>query len=257
MTTRTGALPQAPARCWRSSQRRRRHFSSPRWRSTRLRPSLVTGSNSRSIRRRSSVVDAHRARRLRASSRSLFFVVPNWSDYRFYNWQMSVTRKPNYDLKSLVDRATWFPLQDAFTRTWFVMAVGAVHAAGLIARWRSLRAGERLLVLWVVLGAAELILHDAGNERRFVFFIPAFVALAALALGRLQILPARRRAIPRRGRSWALPIRALCGATWCSVRAFGLRSSERSAQTFESPRHWRSSLPLLICSPHGRGFHAR
>ncbi|HEU4935272.1 MAG TPA: glycosyltransferase family 39 protein [Vicinamibacterales bacterium] len=133
------------------------------------------------------------------------FVLPNWSDYRFYNWQMSVTRKPSYDFKSLLDRATWLPLQDAFTRTWFIMAIAMTHAAGLIARWRTLRSGERLLVWWVVLGAAELILHDAGNERRFVFFIPAFVALASLALGRLQILPREVEETPRARAILALP----------------------------------------------------
>ena len=134
------------------------------------------------------------------------FVVPNWADYRFYNWQMSVTRKPSYDVKSILDRATWLPLQDAFTRTWFVITIAAVHAAGLLARWRELRSGERLLILWVVLGAAELILHDAGNERRFVFFIPAFVALASLALGRLRILPRDAEQIPRSHALLALPL---------------------------------------------------
>ena len=134
------------------------------------------------------------------------FVLPNWAEYRFYNWQMSVTRKPSYDFKSLLDRATWLPLQDAFTRTWFIMAIAMTHAAGLIARWRELRSGERLLVWWVVLGAAELILHDAGNERRFVFFIPAFVALASLALGRLQILPREVEETPRARAMVALPL---------------------------------------------------
>jgi len=119
---------------------------------------------------------------------------------------MSVTRKPSYDVKSILDRATWLPLQDAFTRTWFVMAIAMTHAAGLIARWRELRSGERLLVWWVVLGAAELILHDAGNERRFVFFIPAFVALASLALGRLQILPREVEETPRTRAILALPL---------------------------------------------------
>jgi hypothetical protein len=37
-------------------------------------------------------------------------------------------------------------------------------------------------VLWVGAGILELLLHDVGNERRFVFLIPAFTALAALAL---------------------------------------------------------------------------
>ncbi len=136
----------------------------------------------------------------------LVFVVPNWSDYRFYNWQMSVTRKPSYTFKAILDRATWVPLQDAFTRTWFVMTLAAAHAAGLLARWRELRSGERLLVLWVVLGAAELIVHDAGNERRFVFFIPAFVGLASLALGRLQILSRSVEQIPRSRALLAAPL---------------------------------------------------
>jgi 4-amino-4-deoxy-L-arabinose transferase-like glycosyltransferase len=134
------------------------------------------------------------------------FVLPNWPSYRFYNWQMSVTRKPSYDVKSLVDRVSWFPLQDAFTRTWFVLALAAAYAGGLLARWRELKSGERLLLLWVLLGGAELILHDASNERRFVFFIPALAALASLALGRLQILPSSLEAMPRRRALLALPI---------------------------------------------------
>jgi len=134
------------------------------------------------------------------------FVLPNWSSYRFYNWQMSVTRKPGYDVKSLIDRVSWFPLQDAFTRTWFVLAVAAAYAGGLLARWRDLKAGERLLLLWVLLGAAELILHDSSNERRFVFFIPALCALASLALGRLRILPSSLERLPRHRALLALPL---------------------------------------------------
>ncbi len=66
------------------------------------------------------------------------FVLPNWPEYRFYNWQMSVTRKPSYDLRSLIDRVTWFPIvHDIFTRMWFtvvVAVVGAVRHAGAVAR---------------------------------------------------------------------------------------------------------------------------
>ena len=117
------------------------------------------------------------------------FVVPNWTDYRFYNWQMSVTRKPSYDLQSFVNRVTWFPiLHDIFTRMWAVLVVGTIAAIGLAARWPRLAPGERLLLLWVGLGSVELILHDVGNERRFVFLIPPLVALAALALGRGSML---------------------------------------------------------------------
>ena len=135
------------------------------------------------------------------------FVGPNWTDYRFYNWQMSVTRKPSYDLKSLIDRITWFPiLHDLFTRMWFALAVGMTVALGLMSRWRARPAAERLLLLWVGLGSLELILHDVGNERRFIFFIPAFVALAAMALGRMSLIPESVARIPRTRALLAAPV---------------------------------------------------
>ncbi len=112
------------------------------------------------------------------------FVGPHWAEYRFYNWQMSVTRKPSYDLRSLVDRITWFPvLHDVFTRTWLVLVVATTSALTALARLRTLAAPERLLIWWLGLGAVELLVHDVGNERRFVFFLPALAALAGIALG--------------------------------------------------------------------------
>ena len=135
------------------------------------------------------------------------FVFPNWTDYRFYNWQMSVTRKPSYDLKSLVDRVTWFPiLHDVFTRMWFVLALGVTAALGLLGRWRDRPPAQRLLLLWLGLGAIELLLHDTGNERRFVFFIPVLVALAAIALGRTRLMPESVAEIPRARALIALPV---------------------------------------------------
>jgi 4-amino-4-deoxy-L-arabinose transferase-like glycosyltransferase len=113
------------------------------------------------------------------------FVGPNWQDYRFYNWQMSVTRKPSYTLKALLDRLSWFPIvHDFFTRMWAVTVLATGSALGFLARWRKVAPAERLLVLWVGLGTLELLLHDVGNERRFVFLVPGVVALAALAIAR-------------------------------------------------------------------------
>jgi 4-amino-4-deoxy-L-arabinose transferase-like glycosyltransferase len=113
------------------------------------------------------------------------FVLPNWSEYQFYNWQMSVTRKPAYTVKALMDRASWLPIiHDYFTRMWLVVTLAALAVITIVLRWRTARPSERLLVLWVMLGIAELVVHDAGNERRYVMFIPAFVGLAALVLGR-------------------------------------------------------------------------
>ncbi len=113
------------------------------------------------------------------------FVLPHWSEYQFYNWQMTVTRKPSYTIKALMDRASWLPIvHDYFTRMWLVVFLAALAIITIVLRWRTARPAERVLVLWVVLGLAELVVHDAGNERRYVMFIPAFIALAALTLGR-------------------------------------------------------------------------
>lgn len=134
------------------------------------------------------------------------FVVPNWSEYRFYNWQMSVTRKPSYDVRSFIDRATWFPIvHDFFTRMWLITVVSVAALLGMLARWRRTTAPELLLHLWVVIGAAELVVHDTGNERRFVFFVPAMVALAALTLLRDRRLLPASCAVTRRQVLWVLP----------------------------------------------------
>jgi 4-amino-4-deoxy-L-arabinose transferase-like glycosyltransferase len=136
------------------------------------------------------------------------FVLPNWSEYRFYNWQMSVTRKPSYDLKSLVDRVTWFPiLHDVFTRMWFTVVVGITAALGLVTRWRQSSPPERLLALWIGLGSLELLLHDVGNERRFLIFIPALIGLTALLLGRDRtLLPPALAGVSRRAALIGAPL---------------------------------------------------
>jgi 4-amino-4-deoxy-L-arabinose transferase-like glycosyltransferase len=111
------------------------------------------------------------------------FVGPDWTEYRFYNWQMSVTRKPSYDLASIVTRVSWFPvLHDLLSRMWLVVALSLAAVITRALDWWRRPPAEQLLVLWVGVGVLELLLHDVGNERRFVFLIPAFTALAALAL---------------------------------------------------------------------------
>ena len=127
------------------------------------------------------------------------FVLPHWRDYQFYNWQMSVTRKPSYDLVSVLTRVTWFPiLHDTFSRMWAVLCLGLFGAWGILARWRRATDGERLLFLWVAVGSVELLVHDVGNERRFVFLIPALVALATIVLVRGSLLPAETARVSRR-----------------------------------------------------------
>jgi 4-amino-4-deoxy-L-arabinose transferase-like glycosyltransferase len=127
------------------------------------------------------------------------FVGPEWAEYRFYNWQMSVTRKPSYDLASLATRVSWFPvLHDVLSRMWVVVALAlAAFVARLLAWWRRPPA-EQLLVLWLGVAVLEMLFHDVGNERRFVDLIPAFTALAALALA------ADRALVP----AWLGPLKA-------------------------------------------------
>ena len=96
---------------------------------------------------------------------------------------MSVTRKPSYDAQSLLNRVSWFPvLHDVLSRMWVVVALGLAAFVARALDWFRRPPAEQLLVLWVGVGVLELLLHDVGNERRFVFLIPAFTALAALAI---------------------------------------------------------------------------
>jgi 4-amino-4-deoxy-L-arabinose transferase-like glycosyltransferase len=126
------------------------------------------------------------------------FMIPHWADYRFYNWQMSVTRKPSYTIGSLATRAIWFPiLHDTFSRMWPSLVLGICGGWTAAINWRRASDGERLLLLWVAVGSAELLLHDVGNERRFVFLIPALAALASIVLARGQLLPPEASRIPR------------------------------------------------------------
>ncbi len=109
------------------------------------------------------------------------FVIPEWTEYYRYNWLTAVERKPSYALADLVQRASWLPVaQDLFSRMWLVTLGAALGLAGVAARWRTARPAERLLGLWVLIGLLELIVHDSGNARRYVMFIPALIALAAI-----------------------------------------------------------------------------
>ncbi len=111
------------------------------------------------------------------------FVLPHWSEFQFYNWQMSVTRKPEYSLHALLVRASWLPLvHDFFSWMWPLLVFACIGIVNVVIRWGSARPAHRLLVLWVVVGLIELIVHDSGNERRYVMFLPALIALAALWL---------------------------------------------------------------------------
>lgn len=139
---------------------------------------------------------------------SLALLLPNWRQYWFYNWQISVTRKPSYTVRSFVDRISWLPIvHDFFTRMWLAALVAGGAALGMLTRLGRVHPAERLLLWWLGLGFVELIAHDVGNERYFVFLIPAIVALAAIALGRdRRALPASVAQVPLRRALVAAPV---------------------------------------------------
>ena len=111
------------------------------------------------------------------------FVVPHWSEFTFYNWAMTVERKPEYTLAAFMRNASWLPLtHGVFMRMWLVVIVASLAAAGIVARWRTAHPAERLAVLWLLVGLIQVIVHDSGNQRRYVMFVPALIALASLRM---------------------------------------------------------------------------
>ena len=161
------------------------------------------------------------------------FVLPHWQEYQFYNWQMAVTRKPDYSLDAVLVRASWLPVvHDYFTRMWLVLTTASLGLIVIVARWRASHPAERLLVLWIVLGLAELVLHDSGNERRYVMFIPALVALAALVLAGSRLAESPGEVQRAESRWFALPFMLLMaylvwGGVLRLVFLFQIRSSVR------------------------------
>jgi len=128
------------------------------------------------------------------------FVGPYWTEFQAYNWDMAVMRKPDYAFRALVDRATWLPLtHPAFMRMWLVLLAAGLAAVSSASRWRTCHPAERLAVLWLIVGFAEVALHDSGNERRYVMFIPGFIVLASMWLGRTDVAQGRPS-----GNSWGV-----------------------------------------------------
>jgi hypothetical protein len=165
-----------------------------------------------------------------------FFVVPHWAEFRFYNWQMSVTRKPSYGIGAFVDRASWLPVvHDFFTRLWPVTLVAFAGFFGLLLRWRHAPPGERLLGLALGLGVVELIVHDVGNERRLVFLLPLLIAWAAVVLTRDEgLLPPEAAGVTRRQGLLVLPLvlyasYVACGAITRLPFLYEVRPAVRSA----------------------------
>lgn len=128
----------------------------------------------------------------------LIFVGPNWSEYSFYNLYVYGSRRSAMGVTQIVDRASWLPvIHGFFSRQWLLTLAALAGLAAAAARYRTASAGERLLALWFLLGTFELVLHDLGNERRYVFLIPSMAGLAAM------LIAGHRRVVPQIAGSWS------------------------------------------------------
>jgi 4-amino-4-deoxy-L-arabinose transferase-like glycosyltransferase len=182
---------------------------------------------------------------LTAAVIAVAFVLPHWREYQFYNWQMTVTRKPSYALADIVMRASWLPVvHGLFSRTLLVVAGGSIAIMSIVLGWRESKPGERLLVLWVVVGFLELIAHDSGNERRYVMFIPAFIALAAILAGSGRtLLPSKVPSVVAR---WAavpifLLLAYIVNGSW--VRLLNL--DEIASGNFRTTVRYSAAIPVI------------
>jgi 4-amino-4-deoxy-L-arabinose transferase-like glycosyltransferase len=138
----------------------------------------------------------------------MIFVIPHWAEYSFYNLFVYGSRRSSMGIGPLLDRASWFPvIHGFFARQWLLSVVSLFGLAAVLVRYRRAGAGERVLVLWFLLGTIELVLHDLGNERRYVFLIPPMVCLSALLLVRdRRLVPEEVGRWSRARAGWALPL---------------------------------------------------
>jgi 4-amino-4-deoxy-L-arabinose transferase-like glycosyltransferase len=174
----------------------------------------------------------------------LAFVLPNWSEFRFYNWQMSVARKPDYTVKALMDRASWLPLvHDFFTWMWPILLAAALSIVEIASRVRRARPAERLLVLWVLIGLLELVVHDSGNQRRYVMFFPAIIALAVIWL------PRRKGDVTSADGRWlAVPIVCVLGYLVAGSALRVVLDAPGTAHPYQATVRWSAAAALMAAA---------
>jgi hypothetical protein len=153
---------------------------------------------------------------------------------------------------------------------WVALCAGLFGAWGIAINWRRASDSERLLLLWVAVGSLELLVHDVGNERRFVFLIPALIGLFSLVLARGSLLPVEARRVSRRALLLASPFLfytfyVLLGAiarvpfleqVYAGTLKLPVRLAFASAVIVTAGLCWRwtSAAPVLTKTLWGRRF---
>ena len=169
------------------------------------------------------------------------FVGPEWSEYRFYNWQMSVTRKPSYDAQSLLEprrrgsrccttccRGCGWSSRSAWPRS-----------SRARCDWFTRPPAEQLLVLWVGVGVARAA--APRRRQRAPLRVPD---------------PGARRRWPR---SRSSPIAPSCRPGWRRCAAGGASPSSRwrSMPPTSSRDRWSGSPSSTRCARRSGGGAAR
>ena len=191
------------------------------------------------------VSDAGGPRRGRGASSCSRSSWPHWQEFQFYNWQMTVTRKPTYDLASFIDRASL-----AADRA------GRVHAhvarcllgAALASSASSLdgataRPAERLLVLWVLVGLARAR-RARLRQRTPLRHVRAGPHRAGVAAGRLRASIGCPRALAARTDA-ASRCASRCRyslASWRTSSSAAALVRVRSLDQIVAEHHYRSTV---------------
>ena len=138
---------------------------------------------------------------------------------------------------------------DVFSRMWGALCLGLFGAWATVLRWRRAGTGERLLLLWLDVGILEMLIHDVGNERRFVFLIPALVALASLVLARGSLLGEEAREVSR--------TKVLLAAPALIYSAYDPENSIKAAREYATRRKTHVGNTLMLLLDHAGEWVAR
>ena len=209
--------------------------------------------------RRARVADAA-GLALAAAAAAAFFVLPHWSQYQFYNWQMSGDAKTGVcaarPRRSRVVAAARAGHLHAHVAAVLVAAVSL--AAIVVARWRASPPAERLLVLWLLVGIARAHrprlgqrapIRDVHSGVRWRW-LPLLDSIRRSAVAGPASLPSAS-ARTRCARHGAPAPAARVSRRSASLRAAVLSRGDRERRRVPDHgpavgRAWRSSLTLAV-----------
>ena len=197
------------------------------------------------------------------------FVLPHWTEYQFYNWQMTRRRasRPTRSSVSSIARRGCRSCRTLHADVARARSARRSAIAGIVSALADGATGRTAAGALGARRAARAVVHDSGNERRYVMFVPALDRAggaagwlrAALAAGRLAGAPAGGHGCSRRRCS--LLARLPGDRQRCCGRAFV--DGRRWPGDFRCRCVWLSAgrrplcAALLLAAGAGHGWLAR